>query len=72
LMGWVAVGWQWLRMAAVAERRLASGQGDRAFLEAKRKTARYFFTRLLPSTGGLLAAIQSGADSVMALQVEEF
>jgi hypothetical protein len=71
LMGWVAVGWQWLRMAAVAERQLAAGAGDTAFLEAKRKTARYFFTRLLPATGALLTVIQSGSEAVMAVAAEE-
>ena len=72
LMGWVAVGWQWLRMASVAERQLADGQGDRGFLEAKRKTARYFFTRLLPASGALLALILSGSEAIMAVSTEEF
>lgn len=72
LMGYVAVGWQWLRMATVSQQRLAAGQGERRFHDAKLKTARFFFARLLPETATLLAAIQSGAAPIMALAVDEF
>lgn len=72
LMGYVAVGWQWLRMATVSRDMLAAGKGDKAFHEAKLKTARFYFTRLLPETATLLVAIQSGASSIMAMNAEEF
>ncbi|BAH39587.1 MAG TPA: acyl-CoA dehydrogenase [Gemmatimonas aurantiaca] len=72
LMGYVAVGWQWLRMATVAGAKLAAGTGDRRFLEAKLKTARFYFARVLPETGTLLAAIQSGAAPIMAFDAAEF
>ena len=61
LMGYVAVGWQWLRMATVSQQQLAAGQGEKRFHEAKLKTARFYFSRLLPETATLLTAIQSGA-----------
>ncbi len=74
LMGYTAVGWQWLRMAEVASRKLAEGGdgSDRKFLGAKLKTARFYFSRLLPETATLLTAIQSGAAPIMSMGVEEF
>ena len=72
LMGYVAVGWQWLRIATVAGEKLAAGTGDRRFLEAKQKTARFYFARLLPETATLLAAIQSGSGPIMAMDAADF
>jgi alkylation response protein AidB-like acyl-CoA dehydrogenase len=72
LMGYVAVAWQWLRMVEVAEAKRATGTGDARFLRAKVKTARFYFARLLPETGTLLAQMQSGAGPVMAVQADEF
>jgi alkylation response protein AidB-like acyl-CoA dehydrogenase len=72
LMGYVAVGWQWLRMATVSQQKLAAGAGDKRFHEAKLKTARFYFSRLLPETATLLTAIQSGAAPIMAMAVDEF
>ncbi len=72
LMGYVGVGWQWLRMVTVAREKLAAGTGDARFLEAKIKTARFYFARLLPEAGSLLAAIQSGSAPIMSLSAEEF
>jgi len=42
LMGIVALGLMWLRMAVAAQAALASGQGDAAFMNAKLITARFF------------------------------
>jgi alkylation response protein AidB-like acyl-CoA dehydrogenase len=72
LMGYVAVGWQWLRMATVATAKLSAGTGDARFLSAKIKTARFYMGRVLPEAATLLAAIQSGSAPVMAMRVEEF
>ncbi|MEP6765214.1 MAG: acyl-CoA dehydrogenase C-terminal domain-containing protein, partial [Gemmatimonadaceae bacterium] len=72
LMGFVAVGWQWLKMATVASRKLAAGVGDKRFLEAKVKTARFYFVRMLPEAATLLAAIQSGSAPIMAFSADEF
>lgn len=72
LMGYVATGWQWLKMATVANAKLAAGTGDKRFNEAKIKTARFYFARLLPEGATLLAAIQSGSASIMAFADEEF
>lgn len=72
LMGYVAVGWQWLRMVSVAQTQLAANIGDARFLNAKIKTARFFCAQLLPEAAALLAAIQSGAGSIMAMNADEF
>jgi alkylation response protein AidB-like acyl-CoA dehydrogenase len=65
MMGVVSVGWMWLRMAGVAHEKLAAGQGDAAFLEAKIKTARFYMTKLLPQVSSLAASIKAGAAPVM-------
>lgn len=72
LLGYVAVGWQWLRMATAASEKLAASTGDVHFNQAKMKTARFYFARLLPEAATLLAAIQSGSASIMAFAPEEF
>ena len=65
LMGLVATGWMWLRMARVAREKLAAGEGDAAFYEAKGKTARFYVAKLLPQVSSLAASIKAGAAPVM-------
>lgn len=72
LFGLVALGYMWARMAKVAEEKLAAGEGNKAFFEAKLVTARYYFERIMPESVTHLARIQSGADSMMALNAGTF
>jgi hypothetical protein len=72
LMGLVAVGLMWLRMATAAARLKAAGEGDQAFLDAKLVTARFFADRVLPEAGALRRKIEGGADTIMALPEEMF
>jgi hypothetical protein len=72
LMGIVAVGLMWLRMAKAAQERLAGGAEDKAFLEAKLVTARYFADRLMPEAGALRRQIEGGSEAMMALTPEQF
>ena len=72
LFGLVAVGDMWLRMAEVAQAKLAAGEGERQFLETKVATARFFFTKMLPEAHGLFARIMAGAGPVMALHADAF
>jgi acyl-CoA dehydrogenase len=65
LMGLVAMGYMWARMA-----KAAAGEG--AFAQAKRTTGRFFMERMLPETGLRLARIQAGADTTMALPADAF
>ena len=72
LMGHVAIGLMWLRMAKVAAATLAAGTEDKAFYEAKLVTARHFAQRSLPEVGALRREIEAGAETVMALPIEAF
>ena len=72
LMGYTALGWQWLKMANVAQRRINAGEGDAAFLGAKLKTARFYMSHMMPQTGALLAQIQAGAAPIMAMAESDF
>ncbi len=72
LVGTVAVGLMWLRMATAAAKLKGEGQGDAAFLDAKLVTARYFAERVLPETGSLRRQIEGGAEAIMALPPEMF
>lgn len=72
LMGIVSVGLMWLRMAKVASRKLAVGDGDKAFYEAKLTTARYFAERMTPEAGALRRTIEAGSAAMMALPAEAF
>jgi hypothetical protein len=72
LFGHVCLGLMWAQMAKAATSQLAAGASDAAFYETKLTTARYYMARRLPATGMHLARIESGADTVMALDAEAF
>ncbi|MGZ5155746.1 MAG: acyl-CoA dehydrogenase [Caldimonas sp.] len=72
LAGNVMAGWQMARALLAAERRLAAGEGDRAFLEAKVATARFYAEHLLSKAPGSRDAIVDGAQSVTAMALEAF
>ncbi len=72
LMGIVAVGTMWLRMAVAAAKLKAAGEGETAFLDAKLVTARFYAERILPDAGALRRKIEGGAESLMALPPEMF
>ncbi|WP_448205902.1 acyl-CoA dehydrogenase C-terminal domain-containing protein [Azospirillum sp. sgz302134] len=72
LFGLVALGWMWLRMVRAAQARLAAGQGNAAFLEAKIKTARFYMAKLLPQTNALFITIVAGAKPLMELEDAAF
>ena len=72
LMGIVAVGAMWLRMAVAAAKLKAAGEGEAAFLDAKLITARFYAERILPDAGALRRKIEGGAESLMALAPEMF
>ena len=72
LFGHTCLGLMWARMAKAANSALAAGAADKAFYETKLATGRYYMARQLPATGMHLARIQTGADTVMALDAEAF
>jgi acyl-CoA dehydrogenase len=67
LMGLVALGYMWARIAKAALAR-SSEEG----MEAKLLTGRFFMQRVLPETATHLARLSSGADVVMQMPVESF
>ncbi len=72
LMGIVCLGLMWLRMARVAQEKLAGSPEDAAFYKAKLTTAKYFFDRYGPDAGALRRKIESGAESMMTLEESDF
>jgi alkylation response protein AidB-like acyl-CoA dehydrogenase len=72
MMGLVTTGWMWLKMAHVALDKLPTANGDARFYDAKVKTARFYYARLLPQVDALAAAIRSGAAPVMELEAAAF
>ncbi len=80
LLGLVAMGYMWTRMAEISQERLAgeapgaNGESahDRAFYEAKLGTARFFMQKLLPQTGALFAIIMVGSDTIMEFDETAF
>jgi butyryl-CoA dehydrogenase len=70
LFGLVALATTWARSAKVA---LAKISDDRnGFYHAKLATARFFMTRLLPQTQGILTSLKSGARPIMDFREEWF
>jgi alkylation response protein AidB-like acyl-CoA dehydrogenase len=72
LTGIVALGLMWLRMASAAQVALANGAEDKAFMEAKLLTARFFAERIMPDSGALRRKLEAGAEAMMAMPVEAF
>jgi len=72
MMGHVCLGLMWARMAKAAMEALDGGASDTAFYETKLATGRYYMARQLPATAMHLARINSGGDTVMALDAANF
>ena len=72
LMGIVILGLMWLRMARAAQAALTSGSEDKAFMEAKLMTARFFGERIMPDAIALRHKIESGSEVMMAMPVDAF
>ncbi|MCR9125490.1 MAG: acyl-CoA dehydrogenase C-terminal domain-containing protein [Rhodobacteraceae bacterium] len=72
MFGHVCLGLMWARMGKAAMHALANSASDAAFYETKLATGRYYMARQLPATKLHLSRIQSGADTVMALEAANF
>jgi len=71
LAGNLMAGWQLARSLIVAEDLLATSE-DKAFLEAKITTARFYADHLLSKIPGMRDSIVEGADSVTAMALDAF
>jgi acyl-CoA dehydrogenase len=72
LFGLVILGYMWGRSAKAALAGLDAGDSRADFLNNKLITARFFMERLMPETALRKARIETGADSVMALDAAAF
>ncbi len=68
--GYVTMAYLWAWMAAVAQEKLAAGEGDAAFYQAKIQTAQFYFKRILPRTYAHVAAIQGGLEVLMQIDAD--
>lgn len=69
----VAMGYMWIQMVEVAQEKLKNG-GDSSpeFYDSKIKTARFFFSRMLPEADWHFKAVMAGAESLMELDADQF
>ena len=72
MMGHVCLGLMWARMGKAAMEALEGGASDKEFYKTKLATGRYYMARQLPATKTHLARINTGADTVMALEAANF
>jgi len=70
--GYVVLAYFWAQAALTANEALKINTDDKDFYQAKIKTARFFFERMLPKTRGYVATMNSGADNLMSLEAEHF
>ena len=64
--------YMWIRMAASAERKLESGEGDSQFYKDKLHTAEFFFERYLPQSEVHAKTISSNLGSLMSMPSDYF
>ena len=72
MFGHVCLGLMWAKMGKAAMEALEAGASDTEFYETKIATGKYYMARQLPATGMHLARIESGGDTVMALDAANF
>ncbi|MEM6276145.1 MAG: acyl-CoA dehydrogenase C-terminal domain-containing protein [Pseudomonadota bacterium] len=72
LFGHVSIGLMWAKMAKASYEALEAGASDTEFYNTKLATGRYYMARPLKMTGTHLARIQTGGETVMALEAANF
>jgi len=72
LLGYVCGGWVMGASALKASALLDSGTGDKAFLQAKLVTAKFYCEHLLPRAGACLVSVKAGPDSMMDMPADQF
>ena len=69
----VAMGYMWIQMVKISQEKLKEGgHGKEEFYDAKIKTARFFFSRMLPEADWHFKAVMAGADSLMEMKEAQF
>ena len=72
ILGIVATGLQWLRMAKASGEALAQGTEDPDFHRNKQIMARFFAEKVMPESNALRRKIEAGSETLMALPAEAF
>ncbi|MDF2446106.1 MAG: acyl-CoA dehydrogenase [Moraxellaceae bacterium] len=70
--GYVTLGYLWAWMAKVAQDKIAAGTTEEAFYKAKIQTAQFYFKKILPRTRSHVEVIDSGLETLMAVDAEHF
>ncbi|GGO84288.1 acyl-CoA dehydrogenase [Marinobacterium nitratireducens] len=70
--GYTVLAYLWALSAVTAQAHLDEGCDDTGFYRAKLQTARFYFQRLLPRTLSLVASVNAGAQSLMAMDEADF
>ncbi|MBK6896326.1 MAG: acyl-CoA dehydrogenase C-terminal domain-containing protein [Alphaproteobacteria bacterium] len=68
----VALAYMWCLIVKTAQEKLEQGSADKAFLEAKLKTARFFMERMLPESEARFRMVMAGAATLMDMKESEF
>ncbi|WP_430460022.1 acyl-CoA dehydrogenase C-terminal domain-containing protein [Thalassolituus sp. LLYu03] len=72
LFALTAVAYFWSRMALEAQQQLENGSTETDFYGAKLKTGQFFIDKILPQSLSLVAEIEAGKDSLMAMTADQF
>jgi len=72
LFGVVAGGWLMAQAALIAQAKLRGPDEEQAFYENKLVTARFYAEHILPQAQSLARQVTGGADSVLAIEPQEF
>ena len=70
--GYVTLGYFWSKAAMISEQAIEQGKGDENFYRAKIETANFYYDRLMPRADALIESIGNGAQSMMAMDVDNF
>ena len=72
MMGHVCLGFMWTKMGRASMDALAAGDTDTDFHNSKIATGHYYMSRQLPATKMHLSRINTGGNTVMALDAAQF
>ena len=70
--GYIVMAYLWARMAQAAFEKIAAGEGDIAFYQAKIQTAEFYFERILPRTKTLASTMCKAPKSLMQMLEANF
>lgn len=72
VMALVSLGYVWAQIARAALAALANGTDEPAFYENKLRTARYYFSHMLPETVIHRTRVEAGSENLMELDAASF